>query len=248
MAEIGSTSNPTPTKTHPERALNAVVRVTASDVRGSKHLLLPRWCEQRRAPGLAACVCLFVAQAQQQRWDLSGDQPEDQMDGEPAYQSAAQGKRVCSREERKRRKSSGMEEGPSGQQGRRGSSSVSSASHGISFWIVDNGEGGGVWISQSRGCLRSFVYMLLCDVTVDDLCPAVLWPHWLDFFLGVYAARGALKELSLPVFNHAFRWPQLRHQRPGRGRPPDLSGAADADAGGWNPAAEDGPGRCAEKA
>lgn len=55
------------------------------------------------------------------------------MEGESAYQSAAKGKRVCLREERKRRKTSGMEEGPSGQQGRRGSSLVSRASHGISF-------------------------------------------------------------------------------------------------------------------
>lgn len=51
----------------------------------------------------------------------------DQMEEEPANQSGLKEKRVCSREERKRRKTPGMEEG------RRGSSSLSGASHGISF-------------------------------------------------------------------------------------------------------------------
>lgn len=55
------------------------------------------------------------------------------MEAEPAHQSAAKEKKVCSREERKRRKTSAMEEVPSGQPGHRGSSSVSSASHGISW-------------------------------------------------------------------------------------------------------------------
>lgn len=60
MAEFVSTSNPAPTLTHPEKALTAVIRVTASDVRGSKHLLLLRWCEQRKAPGkLHVCVSLW---------------------------------------------------------------------------------------------------------------------------------------------------------------------------------------------
>lgn len=60
MAEFVSTSSPASTLTHPERALNAVIRVTASDVRGSKHLLLLRWCEQKKAPGtLRVCVYLW---------------------------------------------------------------------------------------------------------------------------------------------------------------------------------------------
>lgn len=57
----------------------------------------------------------------------------DQMEGDPACQGGAKAKSMCSREERKRRKTSGVEEGHADQQERRGSSSVSSASHGISF-------------------------------------------------------------------------------------------------------------------
>lgn len=123
-------------------------------------------------------VCLFLTQLRRQRWDLSRHQPVDQMEGDPAYQSGTKGKRVCSREERKKRKTSGTEEGPPGQQGRRESSSVSSASHGITLWIFVDNSTGEDQISCRWECFRCFVYMLLCDVTTDDLlCPAVLWPH-----------------------------------------------------------------------
>lgn len=58
------------------------------------------------------------------------------MEGEPACPTGARGgkrsERVCLREERKRRKTSGVvEEGPTGQQRHPDCSSVSSASHGI---------------------------------------------------------------------------------------------------------------------
>lgn len=97
------------------------------------------------------------------------------MEGAPEYQSGTKGKRACLREERKRRKSSGMEEGPSGQRGRGGSSSLSGASRGIIFRVVDDGGGGEGQRSRRWECFPSFVYMLLRDVTVDDpLCPAVL--------------------------------------------------------------------------
>lgn len=43
------------------------------------------------------------------------------------------------------------------------------------------------------------------------------------------------------------RWPQLGSQWPGCGWPADLSGAKDADAGGWNSAVEDGSGWCPQK-
>lgn len=60
------------------------------------------------------------------------------MEGELAYVTGAKGgkrsERLCSREERKRRKTSGVvEEGPSGQQRHPDCSSGSSVSHGIPF-------------------------------------------------------------------------------------------------------------------
>lgn len=89
-------------------------------------------------------------------------------------------------------------------------------------------------------CCVMSLRMICCVQLCSDLISLTPLP--------VQATREMLKELSLPVFNYIFRWPQLRHQRLGRGRPADLFGAADADAGGWDPAAEDGPGRRAEKA
>lgn len=87
-------------------------------------------------------VFVCVIQVEQRRWDLSGNQPVDQnqMEGELAYLTGARGgkrsERVCSREERKRRKTSGVvEEGPSSHQRHPDSSSVSGVSRGIPFHL-----------------------------------------------------------------------------------------------------------------